>query len=356
MQAKSFEPLVELTRGEIVESIHFGSVVISDYSGKIHFQMGNADLVTYLRSTAKPLQVLALLENPAAQQYHFNDSEIAIMCASHSGTNDHVKVLRELQEKIGISAENLQCGMHLPFDRITANHIIRGDEVLSSLRHNCSGKHSGMLALAALLSAPQDTYLEPDNPTQQLILKTCGEMFNIPASQFEMGVDGCSAPVFAVPMRNAARAYALLCQPESLSQQRAAACHKITHAMMAHPFLVAGPERFDTAIMETLSGKLIAKTGAEGYFGVGIMPNVLRPGSPALGIMVKIIDGDLKERARPVVIMSILDHLGLLASASGNQYHQYDSHMITNWRDISIGEIRPSAQLIESLQAWKIEN
>ncbi len=356
MQDISFEPLVELTRGEIVESIHFGSIVVCDNTGKVHFQMGDADLVTYLRSTAKPLQVLALLENPASQQYHFNDSEIAIMCASHSGTNDHVRVLQGLQKKIGIDADSLQCGMHLPFDRITANHIIRGEEELSSLRHNCSGKHSGMLALAALLNAPQDSYLETDNLTQQLILKTCGEMFDISASQFAMGVDGCSAPVFAVPMRNAARAYALLCQPESLTQQRAAACKMITHAMMAHPFLVAGPERFDTAIMETITGKLIAKTGAEGYFGVGIMPDALRPGSPALGVMVKIIDGDLKERARPVVIMSILHHVGLLTPAVEDQLQQYGRHAITNWRDIPIGEIRPSSQLIESLQAWKIEN
>jgi len=246
--------------------------------------------------------------------------------------------------------------MHLPFDRVTANHIIRGEEELSSLRHNCSGKHSGMLALAALLSAPKETYLNVDNPTQQLILKTCGEMFDFAAGQFEMGVDGCSAPVFAVPMGNAARAYALLCQPESLTQQRAAACQKITHAMMAHPFLVAGPERFDTAIMEAASGKLIAKTGAEGYFGVGIMPNVLQPGSSALGIMVKISDGDLKERARPVVIMSILRHLGLLSSDMEQQLQDYDRHPIVNWRDIPVGEIRPSTQLVESLRAWKIEN
>ncbi len=355
MLAKTYEPLVELTRGAIVESIHFGSVVVCDNAGKVHFQMGDPDLVTYLRSTAKPLQVLALLENPASEQYHFSNPEIAIMCASHSGTNEHVTVLQGLQKKLGISEKDLQCGIHLPFDRVTANHIIRGEEELSSLRHNCSGKHSGMLALATLLSAPKETYLDLDNPTQQLILKTCGEMFDFPAGQFEMGVDGCSAPVFAVPMRNAARAYALLCQPKSLSSQRAAACHKITHAMMAYPYLVAGPERFDTDIMKATSGKLIAKTGAEGYFGVGIMPDALQPGSPALGIMVKISDGDLKERARPVVIMSILHHFGLLSSDMEQQLQVYDRHPIANWRDIPIGEIRPSTQLVESLRAWKIK-
>lgn len=354
MQHPSFEPLVEVTRGEIVESIHFGSVVVCDNSGKIHFQMGDADLVTYLRSTAKPLQVLALMENPASQQYHFSDPEIAIMCASHSGTNEHVRVLQGLQKKIGIGADSLQCGMHLPFDRVTANHIIRGEEELTTLRHNCSGKHSGMLALAALLSAPQDTYLETDNPTQQLILKTCGEMFDLPASQFKMGVDGCSAPVFAVPMRNAARAYALLCQPESLTNERSAACQKITHAMMTHPFLVAGPDRFDTAVMEALPGKLIAKTGAEGFFGIGILPDAIQPGSPALGIMVKILDGDLHERARPVVLTSILSHLGLLSSAVEQSLQHFGRHAITNWRSIAIGEIRPSSQLNAALQTWKI--
>lgn len=349
----AYEPLVEITRGEIVESIHFGSLVICDNTGKVHFHVGDPEQVTFLRSTAKPLQVLALIENPKSHQFHFTDEEIAIMCASHSGTDQHVAVLRKLQKKIGVQEKDLQCGVHLPFDRITANHIIRGEEELSSLRHNCSGKHSGMLALASILSAPKENYLDPGNPAQTLILKTCGEMFDFPSAQFKMGVDGCSAPVFAVPMHNAARAYALLCQPSTLKPNRKEACEKITQAMMAHPFLVAGPERFDTALMESLPGKIIAKTGAEGYFGVGIMPDAQYPGSPALGIMVKITDGDLKDRARSVVLVAILQSLGLLNPDTQKTLNEYGSRQINNWRKIPIGEIRPSSMLLQSLAAWK---
>lgn len=354
MQEKTFMPLVELTRGEIVESVHFGTVVISDHAGTTLFNLGNPEHTTFLRSTAKPLQVLALLEHSGIEQYHFEDDEIAIMCASHSGTDEHVAVLRRLQKKIGIDENDLQCGIHPPFDRVTANRIIRGEAQSSSLRHNCSGKHSGMLALARLLAEPEESYLRFDQPTQQSILRTCGEMFGIPAAQFKMGVDGCSAPVFAVPMHNAAQAYALLCQPEGLSHQRAQACQRITHSMMTHPFLIAGPERFDTAIMKALPGKLIAKTGAEGYFGLGIMPNAIHPKSQAIGIMVKISDGDLKERARPVVCMNILRHLGLITSEEESLLKEYDNSSITNWRTIPVGEIRPSAELVKALQSWKI--
>jgi L-asparaginase II len=350
----TFEPLVEVTRGSIAESIHFGSVVVCDNRGNILFNLGDPELITYLRSTAKPLQVVALMENSASQAFQFTDEEIAIMCASHSGTDQHVAVLKTLQKKLGISQDDLQCGMHLPFDRITSNQIIRGEAENSRLRHNCSGKHSGMLALAGILAAPKENYLDPNSPTQQLILRTCGEMFAYPAVHFEMGVDGCSAPVFAVPMRNAAQAYALLCQPDLLTEQRARACQRITHAMMAHPFLVAGPERFDTALMEALPGKVIAKTGAEGYFGVGVMPNAIYPNSPALGIMVKISDGDLKDRARSIVLVNLLRHLGLVTAENNALLADYDNRSITNWRNIPVGEIRPTAQLMQALNSWEI--
>lgn len=353
MQNNSFMPLVEVTRGTVVESIHFGSVVITDRKGNIQFSFGDPELVTYLRSTAKPLQVLALLENPASAQFNLTSQEIAIMCASHSGTNQHVAVLKELQKKINIQESDLQCGVHLPFDRITSNHIIRGEEEMSPLRHNCSGKHSGMLALAKILAAPQDTYLDTNNPTQDLILCTCAEMFSYPREKFAMGVDGCSAPVFAVPMRNAAKAYATLCQPDDLPAARKAACQKITNAMMTHPFLVAGPERFDTALMQAFPGKLIAKTGAEGFFGVGILPNALYKSSPALGIMVKISDGDLKDRARSIVILSILHHLGFRIES--NTLNEFDQRDIFNWRKIPIGSIRPTPQLVDALDTWKMK-
>jgi len=355
MENNMFEPLVEITRGDIVESIHFGSVVVCDNHGNILFKLGDPEFVTFLRSTAKPLQVLALIENPASQAFQFTDEEIAIMCASHSGTDRHIAILKALQQKLNITQDDLQCGMHLPFDRLTSNQVIRGETENSSLRHNCSGKHSGMLALAGILAAPIETYLDPQSSTQQLILHTCGEMFDIPVAQFKMGVDGCSAPVFAVPIRNAARAYALLCQPEQLTLQRAQACQRITHAMMAHPFLVAGPDRFDTALMETLPGIVIAKTGAEGYFGVGIMPDALYPHSPALGIMVKISDGDLKDRARSIVLVNLLRHLGLVTKENSPFLSDYDNRSIANWRNIHVCEIRPSPKRMQALDSWKVK-
>jgi len=124
--------------------------------------------------------------------------------------------------------------------------------------------------------------------------------------------------------------------------------------MMAHPFLVAGPERFDTALMEALPGKVIAKTGAEGYFGVGVMPNAIYPNSPALGIMVKISDGDLKDRARSIVLVNLLRHLGLVTAENNALLADYDNRSITNWRNIPVGEIRPTAQLMQALNSWEI--
>ena len=178
-----------------------------------------------------------------------------------------------MQKKIGISEDMLQCGLHPPFDKETELRMITENTPLHHNRHNCSGKHTGMLAFAKMIGAPLENYLSPDHPVQQSILKTFSEMCGFPQNEIEMGVDGCSAPVFAVPLPHAARAYTRLCKPVGLDENRAASCRLITTAMSAHPFMVGGPKRFDTELMEYGKGTLVAKEGAEGYLAVGILPD-----------------------------------------------------------------------------------
>jgi L-asparaginase II len=353
MDSRDYLPLVEVTRGSISESIHFGCIIVVDKHFNILFHYGNENLVAYMRSTAKPLQLLAMIENGGVERYNFSQEEIAIMCASHSGSDEHVRVIRSLQKKIGISETHLQCGTHPPFDKETNLSILRGEKENSCLRHDCSGKHSGMLALAKMLDAPLDTYLDINNPTQDLILQTCAEMFDFPQSSFNMGTDGCSAPVFAVPMKNAARAYALLCQPYGLQEARSKACHLITSSMMAHPFMVSGNLRFDYDLMRTHKGKLIAKTGAEGYFGIGILPNIDQLNNPGLGIMLKVSDGDQARRARPIIMMEMLKHMNLLNENSIDELQKYLHPQVINSRKISVGDVRLTPQFKEALNSWK---
>jgi len=220
MHSLSPIPLVEVTRGQTVESVHFGSIAAASPDGEVVFSLGEPSRPYFLRSCTKPFQTLAFLEQGGAAAYCLLPEEIALISASHSGTDAHVAVLRELQEKIEVTEEHLQCGAHPPYHEETARRMLLAGEKYHPNRHNCSGKHTGMLAFAKMIGAPLDTYLEPDHPVQRAILKTFAEMCAMEPEEIRTDTDGCSAPVFAVPLPNAALAFARLCQPNGLPDKR----------------------------------------------------------------------------------------------------------------------------------------
>ncbi len=341
MEFANLVPLVEATRGPIVESIMCGAAAIVDAQNRLVASLGDPDTFTYPRSTAKPLQVLPFVERGGLEHFGITPRELALMCASHAGTDDHAAVAESIQRKVGVKESDLLCGMHPPYDKDTLYRMIRTGEESRPNRHNCSGKHSGMLAHARLRGWPIEDYINTEHPLQKTIIQTFAEMTSFPAEKLAIGVDGCSAPVFALPLRNFALGFARLCDPAGLAPERAAACQKITQAMMSHPDMVSGPGRFDTRLMEVCQGKLIAKGGAEGYQGVGLLPGALGPGSPALGIAFKAADGDLGDRVRPLVTIELLRQLGVLGSAEIEALAGFAARPLYNWRKLPIGELRP---------------
>jgi L-asparaginase II len=346
MRYSQLIPLVEATRGPLVESIHVGAAAVVDPQNRLVASLGDPNLVTFLRSSSKPFQALPLIEHGGAEAFQLSDQEIALICASHSGTEKHVAVLEALQAKIGVSPQDLLCGTHAPMDAASAAVLLRRGEAPTSLHHNCSGKHTGMLAATRLHQMSKEDYIHPDHPLQKMILQTVVEMMDMPVEDIVLGTDGCSAPVFAVPLHNAALAFARLCDPAGLPEARAAALRHIAQAMPAHPDMVAGPGRFDTALMAAFEGKIITKVGAEGYQAVGLMPGLLGPDSPALGITLKIADGDLTDRARPVVILEILRQLGVPFTTSQQEaLAPFDIRPVRNWRKLDVGQLRPCFQL-----------
>jgi L-asparaginase II len=202
-----------------------------------------------------------------------------------------------------------------------------------------------MLAQARFRGLPIDDYLNPSHPVQVLDLQTFAEMCGVPVESILLGTDGCTAPVWALPLRAAALAYARLADPTGLSEERAAACRRIFDAMSANPDMVAGPERFDTELMEMGQGSLVAKAGAEGYQGIAVRPGALGPGSPGLGITLKISDGDYADRARPIVALETLRQLGVLTAAQVASLPHYGSRMVKNHRGLVVGEMRPCFEL-----------
>ncbi len=310
----SYLPLFQTTRGEVVESVHYGAIAIVDSSGNLYAHYGNPNAINFLRSSAKPFQSIPLIEMNGLEKFNITEKELAITCASHSGTDRHLKTIHGLQQKIGISESDLLCCTHQPFDLATRAILRDRGEQPSPNHHNCSGKHTGMLAQAKLLGENLEKYTEIEHPVQQQIRNVFAEMCSLEPSQIRVGRDGCSVPAFGVPLHNAAWGWARLVNPDGLSGSRKNACQQIISAMTTFPFQVAGPGRLDTRLMKIAAGKIISKAGAEAFQSAGIPKNVLSPGSPALGIALKIADGDQGKRARRAVMIEILNQLGVLKS------------------------------------------
>lgn len=342
MDLSSFKPVVEVTRGNIVESLHFGAAAVVDAGGKLLATIGDPDLRTFLRSASKPFQALPFIEMGGVERFGLTSREVGLLCSSHSGTDEHYDAVLGMQKKIGVGEENLMCGTHPPMHGGTNRELIRRGELPTPARHNCSGKHTGMLGQALMRGQPLDTYLESGSAVQQGILTTFAEMCDVMPGSVELGTDGCSAPVFAVPLRAAALAFSRLADPTGLSPQRRAAVNKIWDGMTGNPNMVAGPDRFDTIFMTAMNGRALSKAGAEGYQGVAVKtPDGMR----GLGIAMKISDGDLDWRASGIVVVEILRQLGLLTANEINSLAKYSAHPVLNWRKLTVGEIRPCFQL-----------
>ena len=349
-------PIFELKRGNIVESVHCGAVAVVDSTGKLLAWHGNPYAVTFMRSSAKPFQALPFIEMGGDQTFHLTSREIAVICASHDGTDEHVAVVKGIQDKIGVQESDLHCGVHLLSHVPTVEAMRTRGETLTPNRNNCSGKHTGMLAHARMRNLSISDYLNPEHPIQKTILEAFSGMVGVSMEQIEIGIDGCSAPNFAIPLYNAALGFARLCDPRGLSVERSNACRRITTSMMAHPDMVAGQGDFDTRLMEVSAGRILVKGGAEGFQAIGIMAGGARgPESPGVGIVYKIADGDLSirkfeggsyNRVRPAVGLAILKHLEYISEKEFESLAEFGPvKPITNHRKIVTGESFPVLRL-----------
>jgi L-asparaginase II len=353
--AGEYQPVFELTRGNIVESVHFGAVAVVDSTGRLLAWLGDPKVVTFMRSSAKPLQALAFIEHGGDQAFHLTSREVAILCASHDGTDEHVEVVKGIQDKVGVQESDLLCGTHLLSHIPTMEAMRARGDSLTPNRNNCSGKHTGMLAYARMRGLPIADYINSEHPIQKTILETVSEMCGMDPARVEVGVDGCSAPNFAMPLSNAALGLARLCDPRNLSQERAAACRRITSAMLANPVMVDGEGGFDTRMMEVCTRRILSKTGAEGYLALGVMPGALGAESPGIGIAIKISDGDLsvrdavgnpRNRVRPAVALEVLRQLGYISDNELEALAGFGPlRPVTNHRKIVTGTSRPIFQL-----------
>lgn len=342
MGEPGFRPVFSLSRGGQQESVHYGAIAVVSLNGDLLASYGDPYLKAFLRSAAKPFQVMPFVLAGGLSHYGITPQELALMCASHSGTDDHVAVLHRLMEKTGVAEAQLQCGTHPPYHAPTAERLQRDGKPATPERHNCSGKHTGMLAYARMRGWDADSYVELEHPLQQEILGLFAEMAGMQISELAIGIDGCSAPNWAAPLYNTALAYARLADPSGLPAERAEACMQIAGAMRAHPDMVGGPERFDTSLMQVAAGEMVTKVGADGFQAIGLGPGVLGPSAPAAGIALKIADGDARKWANHAVALEVLRQLGVLTGEQLSALSGYGPQRpVTNWSGITVGMAEP---------------
>lgn len=322
--------LVEVWRGDLLECVHQGHVVVCDDTGQIAQALGDPGAVIYPRSSCKMVQALPLLESGAGA--NLSDEQLALACASHNGAAIHTKRVGAWIKDLGLTDDAFRCGPQMPADRAARNGLIRADESPCQIHNNCSGKHAGFLTLSKHLQAGPD-YDQIDHPVQQACKAAFEDVTQETSPMF--GIDGCSAPNHACSLLGLARSMAFFASADDRSDTRSQAAARLTKAMARHPDLVAGETRACTDLMRAMDGKVSVKTGAEGVF-IAIIPE------KRLGVALKITDG--ATRAAEAAIAAILVKLGVLDAAHPAAIARMNPP-IRNRRDIVTGYIQPAAIL-----------
>ncbi len=337
---------MEVRRGDRVESAHRGSIAVVAPDGSAIASVGDPDQLIFLRSSAKPFQLAPFVASGRFDEYRLGDDALAVMAASHSGEDRHVRLVQETLRRAGLTSSVLQNQVHAPFDRETAHRLIRDAEQPNALRGNCSGKHAGMVLFAKASGWPIDTYCDPDHPVQRMALETVSALSDVPVERIVRATDGCGVVTFGMPLRGLALAFARLADPSAVADPPLrSALVRIRDAMIAHPDLVAGTRgRIDTALMRVGAGAIVAKGGAEGVGAVGLLPSAPGGWSPA-GIALTIEDGGAARRAIDVATCEALRQADALGDDQLAALDEYANPPIVDPRGDQSGDIRAAFTL-----------
>ena len=338
----SYELLVEVTRNETVESRHFGAAVVCDYKGNIVESWGDIDGLVFPRSTLKPMLAIQLVETGACDEYTLNDAELSLACSSHQGEPIHQQLVASWLNRLGLSEDRLACGAVLPEHTESAHKLLASGQQGCRIHHNCSGKHTGFLTTALHLKLPIENYHVIDHPLQQLSLDILSNLADIDLKKYPMGIDGCGLPAPTMPLRRLAYATARFANPVDLPDTRAQAIYRLHTAIKNETVYIAGHGTMVSELNEVTQGKILAKTGAEGVLTAAIPDK-------GLGIAIKIADGG--NRARSIVLLAMLDHLGILSADEKNQLKAHVAPTIENSRGVTVGEIRPAPSWLLRLKS-----
>jgi L-asparaginase II len=330
----TFVPLIDVYRGQTLECQYAGAVAVVDLRGRLLAHAGDPHWMTFTRSTLKALQALPFMQAEGPRHFGLGSRDIAMLCASHSGEAMHVAQVQNILERAGVGYQQLQCGCHVPY--FVDLGVGPEPEHIDQRHHNCSGKHSGFLAYCAQHGLSMADYLEPAHPLQQAIRGAVAQVAGMRPEELRDGIDGCSAPNYAMPLSRLARAYARLASGTQDSEF-GASFGPMSEAMTAHPELVSGTGRNDEAFMRAGRGDWVTKVGADGVQAVASK-------SRGEAFAIKIADGS--KPALHAATVAVLDQLGWLDAAQAEALRPWRAEALSNWRGTVVGERRPVFELV----------
>jgi L-asparaginase II len=328
--------LVEVLRGEHVESAHRGAVVVCDAAGKSLLEIGDVAQAVFPRSAVKAIQALPLVESGAADALGFGDRELALACASHRGEAAHVELAASMLAGIGLDEDALECGSHWPIDHDATVALARSGQSPTALHNNCSGKHSAFLCTCRHIGLAHRGYVRFEHPYQATLREVMDDVTGAPHDADNSATDGCSIPTYAIPIRNLALGFAKMATGERLSVERARAARRLFSACMAEPFLVSGSEAADLLLMQAAPGRIFVKTGAEGVY-CAALPEL------GLGIALKCDDG--AGRAAEVTIAAVLAKLLRSDEAVSAKLNELARPAVPSRKGEPVGRLRPTEAL-----------
>jgi L-asparaginase II len=335
--------LVEAWRGGAVESAHRGALAVLDADGGAVLALGDIERPIFPRSAVKALQALPLVADGAADALALSDEELALACASHNGEPAHVATAAAMLAKAGVDAQVLECGAHWPYREAFQREMAARGDVPGALHNNCSGKHAGFICLACHMAGARPLldfakgYVRAGHPVMREVSAALQAATGWDLSRSPAGIDGCSIPTHAVPLRHLALGFARVATGTGLSDGHARAARRLRRAVAAAPFMVGGTDRFDTRVMQRLGERVFCKVGAEGVYCAAL------PGR-GLGAAIKIDDGN-NARAAEVAMAALIEAFFTLDDAEAGFMRGFSELRLRNWNGIEVGRLAAGAAL-----------
>lgn len=322
---------VQVTRGSEVESEHIVDVVVLDQQGRLVKSWGEPERPVYPRSAIKFAQATLLAEKVNFEKWHLSERHLALACSSHRAEAQHVNLVDEWLQAMGLSVADLECGPHYPGEREMEIKLIEQGRLPDARHNNCSGKHCGLLNVCLEKALPTKHYSDYKHPLQQMLRQTLSELGSVDYQKLPWALDGCQIPTYRISLEVLARTLGHFL-PSAVAPVglQAKAQQKILKSVQSQPFLLGGQRSLSSVVTALTKGQVVAKTGAEGVFTLLFLQE-------KLSVALKVRDG--ATRASEATVIHLLKEFSPSSIALESEIFKTHPQILKNWSQSNVGKV-----------------